>query len=269
MPINDSELTELKERARAARRSTVMMTSKAGAGHLGGSLSVTDILIYLYFHAIRHRPHPERDRLYLSAGHLCPALYAVLAEFGTINKNKLGTYGQMGSKLQGHPSLADLPAVETASGSLGQGLSIALGAALAVKLDGGKNNIYCVMSDGEQEEGSVWEAAMAAAHYLANNLIAIIDRNKLQISGSTENVIGLAPLGAKYRAFGWHVIECDGHDFLSIDNGVCEARGSSKPSVIIAHTVMGKGIKSIENDSYWHGKVLDNNKLSSALKELQ
>ena len=269
MPINDSELSELKEHARAVRRSIVKMTTRAGAGHLGGSLSVSDILTYLYFHAIKHKPLSAKDRLFLSAGHVCPALYAVFAEYGAISTHDLSSYGQFGAKLQGHPSLVDLPAVESASGSLGQGLSIALGAALATKLDGKSNIIYCVMSDGEQEEGNVWEAAMAAAHYHADNLIAIIDRNKLQISGSTENVIGLAPLGAKYRAFGWHVVECDGHDFESLAHAVGEARSDTKPTVVIAHTVMGKGIKSIENDPRWHGKVLDDNKISATLNDLQ
>jgi len=268
VPINSSEITSLKEHAQNIRRAIISLTTHAGAGHLGGALSVTDILTYLYFHALKLKPRDSRDRLYLSAGHLCPALYATLCELGEIDEKELLTYGQFGSRLQGHPSLADYTAMESASGSLGQGLSIALGAALAYKLDRKNGTIYCVMSDGEQEEGSVWEAAMAAAHYRADNLIAIVDRNKLQISGSTENIIGLAPLGVKYRAFGWQVIDCDGHDFAALDHAVSRARQNDGPTAIIAETVMGKGIKSIENNAYWHGRIFDRARGAAALKEL-
>ncbi|HLB32239.1 MAG TPA: transketolase [Patescibacteria group bacterium] len=268
MPINDREITSLKEHARSIRRAIIKLTTHAGAGHLGGALSVADILTYLYFNALKLTPRMSRDRLYLSAGHLCPTLYATLYELGEIDEKELLTYGQFGTRLQGHPSKVDWPAMESASGSLGQGLSLALGAALAYKLDRKTGAIYCVMSDGEQEEGSVWEAAMAAAHYRTDNLIAIVDRNKLQISGSTENVIGLAPLGTKYRAFGWHVIDCDGHDFASLDHAVSRARQNDGPTAIIAETVMGKGIKSIENNAYWHSRIFDRAQAAAARKEL-
>jgi len=249
------------------------MTTTAGAGHLGGSLSVADILVVLFFSTLRgdiQRPTLARDHFILSAGHLCPALYAIFAEAGYLPDRELGTFLEDGSRLQGHPSHTDLPLIESASGSLGQGLSVALGLALALKLDNLTDyKVFCVLSDAEHQEGSSWEAVMAAHHYSASNLIAIVDRNNLQISGTTENTMAIAPLRAKYEAFGWQVSEVDGHDFESLERALNIARNASRPAAIIAHTVMGKGVPSIENDYRWHGKPLPRRLLASALKGLE
>jgi transketolase len=263
--MTDREIASLKEYAYRVRRLVIEMTTRLGAGHLGGSLSVTDLLTYLYFQAIRQRTGPKRDRLFLSAGHLCPALYATMAEANIIPREELATYGQLDSRLQGHPSRTDLPAVESASGSLGQGLSLALGCAMSQPTA----RIFCLMSDAEQAEGSTWEAAMAAAHYRASNLVGIIDRNGLQISGSTENVMALNPLRAKYEAFGWQVVEADGHDFASLEQAFTTALEARQPAVIIAQTTMGKGLKNIENNPVWHSKVIAPKHLAQALKNLQ
>jgi len=268
-----SPTKKLAHHAYEIRKAILEMTTIAGSGHLGGSLSSVDILTTLFFYVLNYSENPlqtiDNDRFILSCGHICPALYATLAETGYLKKEELLTLRQLNSRLQGHPSHTDLPIVETSSGSLGQGLSVALGKALALRLKREKGRVYCFMSDGEQEEGSVWEAAMAASHYCANNLIAIVDRNNLQISGATENVIGLAPLGEKYRAFGWRVIEADGHNFASLINAFKEAREvKQRPSVIIAKTVLGKGVKSIENNYRWHGKVFSGQELKEALSDL-
>lgn len=254
------------------RRAIIEMTTEVGSGHVGGSLSVTDILTFLFFRVLQFKKDqpdwPQRDRFILSAGHLCPTYYATLAEADIIPKDELDSLRQIESRLQGHPSRADLPLIETSTGSLGQGLSVGLGIALALRLDKSKSKVYCISSDGEQEEGSVWEAAMAASHYKANNLIQIIDRNNLQIDGATESVIGLAPLKEKYQSFGWRVVEGDGHDFQELERAFNETQDNSKPVVIIAHTTMGKGIPSIENDYRWHGKVFKPSELKEALGEL-
>lgn len=272
--MTQRERESLLRHAYNIRRAIIEMTTEAGSGHVGGSLSVTDIITILFFKILKYRPSEpewkERDRFILSAGHLCPALYCALKVAGFLKENELSTFRQINSRLQGHPSLTDLPIVETSSGSLGQGLSVALGKALSLKLNNIKSNVYCLMSDGEQEEGSTWEAAMAASHYRADNLIGIIDRNKCQIDGSTENVIGLAPLGKKYRAFGWQVLEADGHDFVDLNKVLTEAvHGQGQPTIIIAHTTMGKGIPSIENNCSWHGKVFPPSKTDSAKEEIE
>jgi transketolase len=267
-------LEKLAFYARQIRKSTLEMTTVAGSGHVGGSLSVVDILTVLFFRILKHNSKEPlslgRDRFILSSGHVCPAYYATLAHAGYIEKQELLSLRQLNSRLQGHPSHVDLPIIETASGSLGQGLSIALGKTLALRLRRQKSKVYCLMSDGEQEEGSVWETAMAASHYCASNLIAIVDRNSLQISGSTENIVGLAPLGQKYRSFGWQVIEADGHNFSSLIDAFEQAHLSKRqPSVIIAKTVMGKGVRSIENNYRWHGKVLNERELNKARNDLE
>lgn len=267
--MTDREIARLREHAYRVRRLVIEMTTQLGAGHLGGSLSVTDILTYLYLQVLKQETKTNRDRLFLSAGHLCPALYAAMAEANIIPSKELATYGQLGSRLQGHPSRTELPAVESASGSLGQGLSIALGCALALKLEQKTARVFCLMSDAEQAEGSIWEAAMAAAHYRASNLIGIIDRNGLQISGSTENIMGLNPLRAKYEAFGWQVVEADGHDFESLGQAFETALSAHQPAIIIAQTVLGKGLKNIENNPAWHGKVIAKKHLALTLKNLQ
>ena len=235
------------------------MTSNAGYGHIGGSLSVADIMAILFGKIMNFRasqPQWERrDRLILSAGHICPSLYSAYAHSGFIPLSELKTYAQPISRLQGHPDKSMLPILETSSGSLGQGLSIATGLALALKLKSISSKVYCIQSDAEQEEGSVWEAAMIANHYKLNNLISIIDRNRLQVDGTTENVAGLAPLRPKYEAFGWHVIEADGHNYNDLIDAFANVN-DRKPNIIIAHTILGKGIKQIENNRQWHSKVL-------------
>lgn len=269
--MTDKEVAELQKRAHSIRRSVIEMTTAAGSGHVGGSLSVTDIITILFFKIMEYNPSDltkSRDRFVLSAGHVCPALYATFAEKSYIKKEELLELRKLDSPLQGHPSHIDLPIIETSSGSLGQGLSIALGKALSIKMDGAGGRVYCVMSDGEQEEGSTWEAAMAASHYKTGNLVGIIDRNNMQIGGSTENIISLAPLQKKYEAFGWHVVECCGHDFSDLKKAFNNSSDTNKPTLVIAHTTMGKGIPSIENNYLWHGKVFTKKESHKALEEL-
>jgi len=263
----------LRGTAREVRSAILEMVGVAGSGHIGGSLSSADIVTYLYFHGLKFNPQNikdnNRDRLVLSAGHICPAFYGAFYKMGIIDKEEMLTMRQIDSNLQGHPDRSMMPIFETSSGSLGHGLSIAVGMALALRY---KNNnsskVVCLMSDGEQEEGSVWEAVMAGSHYKLDSLIAIIDRNGMQISGTTENVIGLAPIDEKYRAFGWRVLHVDGHDFQEIDRAFHNAISGDGPTVIIARTVMGKGVKQIENDYHWHGKAIDEKTAKQMIDEL-
>lgn len=256
-----NETEELRVLAASIRQSVVSSLAEAGSGHLGGSLSSADILTTLYFSVMHHRCHepawPGRDRFILSIGHIAPVLYATLAEAGYFAKEELLTLRKLGSRLQGHPGRDHgLPGLELSAGSLGQGLSVSVGLALAFKMDGLDNRVYCLCGDGELQEGSIWEAAMAAAHHKLNNLVAIIDRNGLQIDGSTENVMALEPLKKKWEAFGWQAVECDGHDFRSLLGAFNKARLElTHPTVILAKTIMGKGIASIEGDYRWHGKA--------------
>lgn len=270
--MTTKEENELRAMAREVRGAILEMAAAAGSGHIGGALSSADIVTYLYFHGLNYNPRSpkagDRDRLVLSAGHICPAFYGAFYKMGIIDKEKMLTMRQIDSDLQGHPDRLMMPAFETSSGSLGQGLSISVGMALALRHQNNTAKVVCLMSDGEQEEGSVWEAAMAAAHYKLNNLIAIIDRNGMQIGGTTENIIGLAPVDDKYRAFGWRVLQVDGHDFISIDNAYQQAKKSDGPTVIIARTTMGKGVKSIENDYRWHGKAIDKKTAQQMNREL-
>lgn len=250
-----------------------MMLERAGSGHTGGSLSLVEILVSLYYYKLKHDPKnpewEERDRLILSKGHGCPALYAVLADMGYFPREELWTLRKYGSRLQGHPEKG-LPGIEASTGSLGQGLSIAIGMALAAKLDGRQNKVYCILGDGETNEGQVWEAAMTAAHYRLDNLIAIIDYNKFQIDGPVHEVKNLEPYRKKWIAFGWKVRECDGHDFLSLMDALDWADGvKSHPAVIIAHTIKGKGVSFMENDNRWHGVAPVREDLEKALKELE
>ena len=248
------------------------MLSNAGSGHTGGSLSLVEILLSLYFYKMRHDPKrpkwDERDKLILSKGHGCSALYAVLAEAGYFPKNELMTFRKFGSRLQGHPQLG-LPGLEASTGSLGQGLSISNGMALSARLDKKGIRVYCIMGDGELNEGQVWEAAMTAAHYRLDNVCGIVDHNKLQIDGWCKDVMDLGCLGDKWKAFGWKVIECDGHDFKEIMDVLDEAESvKGMPTVIIAHTVKGKGVSFIENVAKWHGIAPKKDELEKALKEL-
>jgi transketolase len=264
---------QLQEIARQVRLDIVEMLYKSGSGHLGGSLSATDILVALFFAEMRTRPDdpcwPERDRFILSKGHGAPALYAVLSRLGYFPREELATLRQFGSNLQGHPDSSCTPGVEIPTGSLGQGLSIANGLALAARLNHQSHRIYVLMGDGESQEGQIWEAAMSAAHYRLDNLTAIVDRNRLQIDGRTHEVMSLEPLAAKWQAFGWHTLEVDGHDIPQILAVLQTCRTvSSLPSVIIAYTVKGKGVSVFEDKAKYHGVAPNDEEYQQALKEL-
>ena len=270
--ISDSEVKVLEEKAKHIRRLIIQMLAKAGSGHPGGSLSLTDIITALYFKQMRHNPKdpqwPERDRFHLSKGHCCPALYAVLAESGYFPMEHLWTLRKLGSILQGHPDRRT-PGVEVASGSLGQGLSVALGMSLAVRIDNRASRVYCAMGDGETQEGNVWEAAMASSHYKSDNLCAIIDYNGFQIDGCTKEIMNLEPMVDKWRSFGWHTIEIDGHNMKEILAAFGEAETiKGKPAMIIAHTVKGKGVSFMEHVLDFHGRAPTQEEAEKALKEL-
>ncbi|MBW6492754.1 MAG: transketolase [Lentimicrobium sp.] len=257
--INNIE--SLTETSYRIRMSVLKSLVKAGSGHLGGSLGLADIFTALYFNELNHKPEEpnweERDRLILSIGHVAPVLYATLAHSGYFNIDELYTLRKLNSRLQGHPGRdKNLPGIETSSGSLGQGLSIAVGMAISAKLDRKAFRVFAILGDGELQEGQIWEAAMSAAHHQLNNLIAIVDRNGLQIDGKTSDVMEIEPLSKKWQAFGWTALECNGHNFTEILNAFETAKSSTdRPVVMIAHTVMGKGIFSIENNHLWHGRV--------------
>ena len=268
-------LQGLEGKAKHIRKLILTALVEAGSGHMGGSLDLVDIFTVLYFNHLRHNPQNPlwegRDKVVLSIGHTAPVLYATLAAANYFPEEELFTLRKLGSRLQGHPSLdTHLPGLETSSGSLGQGLGVALGMALAAKMDGKPNRVFCIMGDGEQQEGCVWETAMAAAHHKADNLSAIIDRNRLQIDGGTEKVMAIDPLRDKWSAFGWNAIEVDGHDMEQIKMALEMAdKELGRPTVIIANTVMGKGVPSIENNNQWHGKVPTKEQLPIFLAELQ
>jgi transketolase len=273
-------MTSLEEKAKQIRQLILTALAEAGSGHTGGSLDLVDIFTVLYFNHLRHDPqHPEwedRDKVVLSIGHTAPVLYATLAAAGYFPEEEMLTLRKLGSRLQGHPSYEfRLPGLETCSGSLGQGLGVALGMALAAKMDGPStgsgtvNRVFCIMGDGEQQEGSVWESAMAASHHQVGNLCAIIDRNRLQIDGGTEKVMAIDPLRDKWAAFGWHTIEIDGHDMSQIKMALELAdQEKGRPTVIIADTIMGKGVKSIEDNNQWHGKVPSKEQVKDFIEEL-
>jgi len=256
--IHDDKIKKLEELANQARELLIEELVEAKSGHTAGPLGMADIFTALYFHILNHDPKnpdwEERDRLFLSNGHICPIRYAVMAMSGYFPLEELQTLRKFGSRLQGHPERERLPGVETTSGPLGSGLGQAAGYAYAARMDGKKFRVYCAMSDGEQETGNIWESAMFAGKYKLNNLTGIIDRNNIQIDGMVENIMPLEPLRAKYEAFNWHVIEIDGHNFEAIVDAVEEAKAIyEKPTLIIAHTIPGKGIKEMEFDYKWHG----------------
>jgi transketolase len=260
--------------ARQLRRSILKMIHTAKSGHTGSSLSCIDILVALYFAEMRHLPiNPEwsgRDRLVLSKGHAAPALYAILHHFGYISANDLGRLRQLESILQGHPDSRRCPGIEASTGSLGQGLSIAHGMALALR-DGPKQpRIYAVLGDGELQEGQIWEAVMSAAHYATSNLCAIVDANGLQIDGPVHEVMRVSPIADKFRAFGWNATEIDGHDFSALLAALDGAREHTEgPTAIIAKTIKGKGVSFCENRVEWHGKAPNAEELANALAELE
>ncbi len=257
------------------RKLVLESLAEAGSGHTGGSLGLADVFAVLYHKVLHHRPDQpnwaERDRLVLSIGHVAPVLYATLAQMGYFPIEELQTLRKLGSRLQGHPGRDfGLPGIELSAGSLGQGLSVALGMALADKTDNKSRRTYCILGDGELQEGSVWEAIMAARHHKTDNLCAVVDRNGLQIDGPTEQVMKLESLEDRWKSFGWKVIPVDGHDHLALLEAFDLAQKTKdKPSVIIAKTLMGKGVKSIENDYKWHGKAPSKEQLSGFLEELK
>lgn len=272
--VVDELIGELCRRAREIRCDLLRMLAAAGSGHSGGSMSAVEIVTALYWHVLRIRPEdpawPDRDRFLLSKGHAAPVLYAALAERGYFPVEELLTLRKLGSRLQGHPDLRKVPGVEASTGSLGQGLSVGLGMALAGRLDRRSYRVYVLLGDGECEEGQVWEAAMAAAHYHAGNMTAIIDNNGLQIDGPVAEVLSPLPLVEKWRAFGWAVTEVDGHDLAALLQAFDWAAGiKDRPTAIVAHTVKGKGVSYMENQVDWHGKAPSQDQAASALEELE
>ncbi len=267
-------IEELKYKANDIRQDIIEMLLEAGSGHSAGPLGMADVFTALYFEVLKHDPKnpkmPGRDRLVLSCGHICPVLYASLAEAGYFEKSELKTLRKLGTRLHGHPHNLSLPGLETSSGPLAQGASLGVGMAMAARMNHLKHRVYLVMSDGEQQEGQIWEAVMFAGKYKLHNLTAVIDRNNIQIDGHTEEVMPLENLKAKYEAFNWHVLEVDGHNMQSIINAFREAETIfEKPTVIIAHTIPGKGVDFMENDYKWHGMPPDKEQAKKALDELR
>jgi transketolase len=265
---------ELKNTAKKIRRHIVTMTGKAGSGHPGGSLSAVEIVTTLYFKVMQHKPGdphwPDRDRFILSKGHAAPLLYATLAECGYLPVSELCTLRQLDSLLQGHTDCNLTPGVEMSAGALGQGLSFALGVALAGRLNKQDYRVHVLLGDGECDEGQVWEAAMASAHFKADNLVAIVDNNGQQIDGWNRDVMNLEPFPDKWQAFGWQVIEVDGHNFSQLTQAFKKAKqNKGQPTVIIAHTVKGKGVSFMENNPDFHGSAPNAIELDLALKELE
>lgn len=267
-------IKEMEAIAKKLRRHIISMTGKAGSGHPGGSLSAVEIATALYFRLLRYNPKDpqwlDRDRFILSKGHAAPLLYAVLAECGYFPVEELSTLRQLDSRLQGHADRTITPGVEMSAGSLGQGLSFAIGVALAGRLNLQEYRVYVLLGDGECDEGQVWEAAMAAAHFKMENLVAIIDNNGQQIDGWNRDVMNLAPFNEKWQAFGWHVIEVDGHDLTQLIDAFNQAKlVKGQPTVIIAHTTKGKGVSFMENNLAFHGKAPTTAEVEIALKELE
>jgi len=260
------------ERSRRARRALLAAIYHAGSGHPGGSLSCVDVLVALWERSFRDAaPNAEgADRLILSKGHACPALYAVAAEYGLVERGELVRLRELGSPLQGHPHVVDLPWVGASTGSLGQGFSVAIGRALGLRHRGLGQRVYVVLGDGELQEGEVWEGALCAAHHRLDELCAIVDYNKLQSDDWNANVLGLEPLAAKWEAFGWHVQEVDGHDHAALDAALARAEAAAgAPNVLIAHTTKGKGVPYMEDVPAWHGSVkLRREELAMALTAL-
>lgn len=274
VPRIDS-IAELKRLANRLRIDIVKMIGAAGSGHPGGSLSEVELLSALYFRVLRHNPNhpnwPDRDRFILSKGHGCPALYAVLAEAGYLDPSILGTLRKLGSPLQGHPDKRFLPVLEANTGSLGQGISIGIGMALAAKLDKKDYHTFVMAGDGEIQEGQNWEAAMFAPYHKLQNLTVIIDYNHQQLDGFTKDILDVSPLPEKFEAFGWHAVEIDGHDFEQIIPALEAARAgkSGKPTCIVANTIKGKGVSFMENNPEWHGVAPKPEQVAAAVQELE
>ncbi|MBU1202655.1 transketolase [Patescibacteria group bacterium] len=266
-------IKQLQTLANQIRQDIIEMTYRAGSGHPGGSLGMADIFTVLYFYILNHIPeqpdYPYRDRLILSNGHIAPVLYSSLARSGYFPLVKLKSLRKINSQLQGHPHYGSLAGIETSSGPLGQGISQAVGMALAAKMGKLKYQIYCVTSDGEHNEGQLWEAVMSANKYRLDNLITIIDNNGIQIDGYTKNIMPLGSLKKKYQAFGWQVIEINGHNIKQIITALKKAKQAKGPVAIVAHTTLGKGVKFMENKYEWHGKAPKEDEAQKALKELK
>jgi len=270
-----TDITALQEIARELRGDIIRMLTAAGSGHPGGSLSAIDIVTCLYFSRLRHRPEephwPDRDRFILSKGHGVPAVYATLAKCGYFPKENLMTLRQIESPLQGHPDRVRLPGIEASTGSLGQGLSIALGVALASKIDNNRFHVYCMIGDGETQAGQIWEALMAAPHLKVDTLTVILDYNKAQIDGLTNEIMNLEPVVDKLRAFNWNVEEIDGHNYSQIPGALDRSRnGRGKPTFIVAHTIKGRGVSFMEaNPVDWHGKAPTPAECEKALADIR
>ena len=276
----EESVDKIEARANNMRKNIIKMLKEAGSGHPGGSLSAADIVASLYFGGVMNYSeadpqHPERDYFILSKGHAAPVLYAALAELGYVPEDELLTLRKLHSRLQGHPDSKKLPGVEVSTGSLGQGLSIAAGVALGVRIDrqrdgGPKRRVFTLLGDGEIEEGQVWEAAMFAAHYHLDNLVAIVDNNNLQIDGDVRDVAGLDNISSKFKSFGWQTIEVDGHDVGAVVTALKTATLlDGSPVCIVAHTVKGKGVSFMENQAGWHGKAPNEEQAKEALAELE
>ncbi|MDP2734670.1 MAG: transketolase [bacterium] len=274
MYLNDKETRLLEEQANKIRTKVIDILEDAGSGHSAGPLDMADVFTALYFHILKHdskKPDwPERDRLVLSNGHIVPVQYTAMAYAGYFPLKELRTLRQINSRLQGHPHRESLPGLEVTAGPLGNGLGQAAGMALAARMDGKRHRVYCLLSDGEHQEGATWESVMFVGNQKLANLTVIVDRNNIQIDGYTERIMPLEPLKEKYEAFNWHVLEIDGHNFEQIISAVNEAKAISyQPTVIIAHTIPGKGVSFMEGKYEWHGKPPSKEEELKALKELR
>lgn len=272
--MNQLTISQLEEKANEIRQDIIKMLVTAGSGHSAGPLGMADIFTTFYFHILNHDPKnpdwEERDRLFLSNGHIVPVRYVTMAHSGYFPKDELSTLRKLGSRLQGHPERTKLPGLETTSGPLGSGLAQAAGYAYAARMDSKKFRVYCICSDGEHDEGNHWEAVLFAGKYKLSNLTAVVDRNNIQIDGHTEDVMPLEPLEDKYKAFGWHVIHVDGHNIEEFIGAVGHAKAAfERPTVIIAHTIPGKGVTFMENLPEWHGKPPNKEEAKKALHELR
>jgi len=270
--VDQAKVEELKRIAGRIRCDIIWALVHAGSGHPGGSLSATDFCTALYFYAMQRDEKAcsweGRDRVVFSKGHVSPLVFSLLAEAGYIEREELKTFRQFGSRLQGHPNL-DCPGIEVGTGSLGQGLSISVGMALGLRQSGKANRVYCIMGDGENQEGSTWEAIMSAGHFKLDNVCTVLDNNNLQIDGWVEEVMGIQPIADKWRAFRWNVIEIDGHDMAQCMRAFDDAKAfKGKPTVIVAKTVKGKGVSFMENQAGWHGKAPKPDEARKALQEL-
>ena len=274
MRLTSPRIAFLQRKANEVREDIIRMLVEAVSGHSAGPLGMADIFTAFYFDILKHRPKEpdwsERDRLVLSNGHICPVLYATMAHAGYFPIEELKTLRKIHSRLQGHPHRGSLPGVETTSGPLGSGLSQSIGMALSARLNQEKHRVYCLLSDGEHDEGNLWEGVMFAGKEKLSNLTAVVDRNNIQIDGFTENVMPLESLRAKYEAFNWHVLEIDGHNMRAIIDAVNEAKAIyEKPTVIIAHTIPGKGVDFMEQRFEWHGKPPNKEEAKDALHQLR